>query len=222
MKLRTIIESTNLLSIDTSQAPNKCQYCNKSFDSQDLRPYGKDGTWICFECGMEPENLADTEAAFNAVLSGDDIDGVNMVTIGENHESSLAIDFDCTIHSYTSGYQPNRFDDPVNGAIQALSQLADQYSKIYVFTARDILHPVERWLKEEFRKANITYPSNIEITNIKPKADIYIDDKGYQFNGDWVKTMEDIQKYKTWVSEHRLPTFMESYAMANNVQKEGR
>lgn len=42
-----------------------CKTCNAEFEIEDLRPYGKEGSLICYDCGTSPENLAATEAAFN-------------------------------------------------------------------------------------------------------------------------------------------------------------
>jgi hypothetical protein len=44
-----------------------CEYCGKI---EELRPYGKNDAKICFDCGMKPENIQGTEAAFDDVLSG--------------------------------------------------------------------------------------------------------------------------------------------------------
>ena len=33
----------------------KCSDCGKV---KDLRPYGKDGAWVCFDCGMKDEEEA--------------------------------------------------------------------------------------------------------------------------------------------------------------------
>ncbi len=35
--------------------PSKCQECGKI---SELRPYGKDGKWVCFPCGMKDEEEA--------------------------------------------------------------------------------------------------------------------------------------------------------------------
>jgi len=48
-----------------------CEYCNKKTD--DLRPYGKDGAWICYQCGMKPENRSTTDKIFSANLNSSDI-----------------------------------------------------------------------------------------------------------------------------------------------------
>lgn len=46
--------------------PQGCDYCGKVAE---LRPYGKDGASICFECGMKPENRKQTDAALDARLN---------------------------------------------------------------------------------------------------------------------------------------------------------
>jgi hypothetical protein len=44
----------------------KCEYCGKEAE---LRPYGKGGAKICFECGMKPEDKAETDRQFEGLLS---------------------------------------------------------------------------------------------------------------------------------------------------------
>jgi hypothetical protein len=53
--------------IGAESPDGKCEYCGKI---DELRPYGRNGASICFDCGMAPENAATTEAAFKAVLNG--------------------------------------------------------------------------------------------------------------------------------------------------------
>lgn len=43
----------------------KCEYCNKVAE---LRPYGKNGANICFECGMK--NIETTEKMFSKRIEG--------------------------------------------------------------------------------------------------------------------------------------------------------
>ena len=45
-----------------------CEYCGKV---EELRPYGKNGAKICFDCGMNPENREATDATLVAILNGD-------------------------------------------------------------------------------------------------------------------------------------------------------
>jgi len=79
-RLRTINEDI-ALAIDFSQAPNECEYCGKSAE---LRPYGKDGAWICFKCGMEHEE--ETDANFADILDGNGSDAVKIVAANEAME----------------------------------------------------------------------------------------------------------------------------------------
>lgn len=57
-----------IIIIGEPQKHEPCEYCGKV---DELRPYGKDGAKICFECGMKPENYETTVEAFTAVLQGD-------------------------------------------------------------------------------------------------------------------------------------------------------
>ena len=47
------------------EKPQQCDYCGKV---KELRPYGKDGACICFDCAMKPENKAETEKNFKKML----------------------------------------------------------------------------------------------------------------------------------------------------------
>lgn len=57
--------------------PDACAYCLMTHEKGggiiELRPYGKDGAWICFDCGMKPENKETTDAAFATILSENDV-----------------------------------------------------------------------------------------------------------------------------------------------------
>lgn len=61
----------------TVGAPDSCSYCGKTHEEDgcrvDLRPYGKDGAWICYDCGMKPENEATTNTMFGRILKENDI-----------------------------------------------------------------------------------------------------------------------------------------------------
>ncbi len=48
-----------------------CSYCEKEFGPNDIRPYGKDGALICFDC-MKADSAREEEAVrqFEAILDG--------------------------------------------------------------------------------------------------------------------------------------------------------
>ena len=52
----TLIAETELM---------KCSDCG---EGAELRPYGKDGAWVCFNCGMKDEETA--QIHFTAHLNG--------------------------------------------------------------------------------------------------------------------------------------------------------
>jgi hypothetical protein len=54
--------------IDRREVPKgECQLCNA--DGVELRPYGPNGEWICFHCGMKAKSA--TEAKMGEILFGD-------------------------------------------------------------------------------------------------------------------------------------------------------
>ena len=56
-----------------------CEYCKKQFTGGGwLRPYGRNGARICFECGTSPENEAVTEQMFTARLNHAEIEGMGV------------------------------------------------------------------------------------------------------------------------------------------------
>ena len=61
----------------TQGMPSACEYCKKEKEENgspvDLRPYGKDGAWICFDCGMSPASRATTDSTFKNLLDGNDV-----------------------------------------------------------------------------------------------------------------------------------------------------
>jgi len=56
---------TIFIAIDFSKSPNNCELCGKK---SELRPYGPNQKWICFECGIKNEPV--TELNFLSVSQG--------------------------------------------------------------------------------------------------------------------------------------------------------
>lgn len=119
------------------------------------------------------------------------------------------IDLDGTIHKYSKGYQDGTiYDDPFEGAKEAIDWLKDNGFEIVIFTTRaskenalntgsDIeqeITKVENWLKNQ----NIYFD---RVTAEKLPADFYVDDKAIVIqNGNWKSVLKVIQqrmKYKS-------------------------
>lgn len=54
----------NLVHIEATP-PGNCELCGKA---DELRPYGPNNEWICFDCGMKDE--ATTARKFNEMVDG--------------------------------------------------------------------------------------------------------------------------------------------------------
>jgi len=97
-------------------------------------------------------------------------------------EEVVCIDFDGVIHRYSKGwYDGSIYDIPNTGTEQALRNIISNGYKIIICTARTNLLGVRNWMNKHFPGISV------EITNIKPAAKIYIDDKGFKFLS-WSKT----------------------------------
>ena len=108
---------------------------------------------------------------------------------------TLAIDFDGVIHNYDKGFHDGTcYGEPLNGSLEAVKKLSSKY-KIVIYTAKarpdrplvngktGVEH-VQEWL-EKYEIMKYIH----EITAIKPRALIYIDDNCYRFN-NWADTLD--------------------------------
>lgn len=94
-------------------------------------------------------------------------------------EKTIAVDFDGVIHAYSNGWQTGEiYDEPVVGAMDAMNRLQKKGYKVVIFTARDLEDgKVSAWIT---RRWNQETPCP-EITNRKPMAIAYIDDRAIRF-----------------------------------------
>ena len=107
------------------------------------------------------------------------------------------MDFDGVIHKNSKGYYDGTiYDEPVDGAKEALEQLSKQYD-VVLFTVkakpdRGLINGksgtelVWDWLKDHGMDKYVT-----KVTSEKPRAVFYVDDKAVQFT-DWNDTIKKI------------------------------
>jgi len=117
----------------------------------------------------------------------------------ENHYQ-IAIDFDGVIYKNSKGYYDGTlYDEPIEGALEAIKSFSDKGYTIVIFTGKvkldrpspnekPMIQLVEEWLEKYKVKQYIK-----EVTSEKPMALIYIDDKGYRFT-DWASTLDFFTK----------------------------
>ena len=97
---------------------------------------------------------------------------------------TLAIDFDGVIHRYSRGYQDGKiYDRPMERARETIEELANAGFRVIVFSTRDPKQ-IKKWLIKN------RFVGIIKVTNKKPIAMAYIDDRAIRFT-KW----EDIKRY---------------------------
>ena len=110
------------------------------------------------------------------------------------NENQIAIDFDGVIHKNSKGYHDGTiYDEPIEGSLEAIKKLSKKYD-IVIFTCKakrdrpDVngktgVMLVDEWLEKYGIRDHVKL-----ITSEKPRAQIYIDDKGYRFE-NWYDTL---------------------------------
>lgn len=105
---------------------------------------------------------------------------------------TISIDFDGVIARYDEGYRGlGVFGDIIPGTIEALEQLEADGWQIIICTARKELNRVRQYLIEH------AIPFRY-VTNEKPSASVYIDDRAIQFNGNWDEILPEIEDFEPW------------------------
>jgi predicted phosphatase len=107
---------------------------------------------------------------------------------------TIAIDFDGVIHAYKNGWQGNaNLEPPVPGAVDALNALGKVY-KVVVYSTRAQTTEGREAIAGYLKKIGVK--ETLEITDKKPIAVCYVDDRAIRFRGDWLKTINEIRDFR--------------------------
>lgn len=108
--------------------------------------------------------------------------------------STVAIDFDGVLADYHGWQGMEHLDPPIPGAAEFLWRVKWAGYDIVIFSTRGADRPeaIRAWLRENGA------PDNIQITNIKPPALVYIDDRAHRFDGDWESAFAAITAKPHW------------------------
>jgi histidinol phosphatase-like enzyme len=116
------------------------------------------------------------------------------------NQYQIAIDFDGVIYKNSKGYHDGSiYDEPLEGALDTIKYFHSQGYTMVIFTGKvkpdrpspnekTMIQLVEEWLEKYQVKQYIK-----EVTSEKPRALIYIDDKGYRFT-NWASTLDFFNK----------------------------
>jgi hypothetical protein len=99
------------------------------------------------------------------------------------------------IHSYTNPYNPYQLDPPTEGAIAFLHEAVKKFHVvIYSTRAKDQqgCDTISRWLGRHGA------PADLQITDKKPIAIIFIDDRAWRFEGQFPTMDEIFAAATTW------------------------
>jgi len=97
---------------------------------------------------------------------------------------TICLDFDRVIHKYSKGWKDGSiYDKPVPGAREAIKRLIKAGFVVIILTVKSSRgetrnREIRTWLK------HYGFPQ-VEVTNIKPAAIAYIDDRAIRFT-NWV------------------------------------
>lgn len=120
--------------------------------------------------------------------------------VAKDVPKAIGLDFDGVLHSYTSPWTTATEipDPPVPGALEAVKSWIKAGYEVVITSARADdpggKEAIEAWLKKHGFPALPVHP--------KLKATIYIDDRGFRFEGKF-PTADEIEKLRPWTKPSR-------------------
>lgn len=107
---------------------------------------------------------------------------------------TICINFDGVLADYSEGYQgKDKFGEMIPGADVASQVLKEKGWTIIIYTTRPATAALKKWLeknniKYDFINENPNQPEDSK-DGCKIAADIYLDDRGITFRGQWTDWM---------------------------------
>ncbi len=130
------------------------------------------------------------------------IQGLMEIKTISSPPKTICIDFDGVIHDYSKGWQGiDVFDKVLPGASEATHQLHEAGYMIIIYTTRNDTPALREFLSKnniyfDYINYNPYQPKGSELGKVK--ADIYLDDRGVCFTGNWDEALHKIFRFKTW------------------------
>ena len=127
---------------------------------------------------------------------------------------TVAIDFDGVIHAHRVPwtYANEINDGPVPGAFEFIERVLEEFN-VVIFSARADSYTAREaiceWLQAHWPAVKVVARrgecvlvggSWIHITHEKPHAFMYIDDRGWRFEGTF-PTMDELRAFESWTKQ---------------------
>lgn len=121
---------------------------------------------------------------------------------------TVCLDFDGVVHQYTRPWtRANEIRDPIMpGAIQFMLTMLAAGWRVCIHSTRCHqpygMQSIEKWLYNQVGQAWYETPAgpgieDVEVVAEKPPAILYIDDRGFRFEGVF-PTLEYMEKFQPW------------------------
>jgi hypothetical protein len=108
----------------------------------------------------------------------------------------VCVDFNGVLDAYEGWRGERHFDEPREGAREFLEELVRREFAVVVFTTR---YPVDVWAwLRTYDLAEFV----VEVTDRKPPAHVFVDDRAVCFRGDYSATLDAVDRFTAhWESQ---------------------
>jgi hypothetical protein len=107
-----------------------------------------------------------------------------------DEKPTICVDLDGVLNAYDGWKGAGFFHDPRPGAREFLARLNTLGYRVVVFTVRWAPH-VQEWLARHDLARYVA-----EVTDRKPPAHVYVDDRAICFHGDFDSALDQISRFK--------------------------
>ena len=104
---------------------------------------------------------------------------------------TVCVDFDGTIHQYNGCKGAEMFEGPIDGAKDFLWDLSRRFKVVIFTTRRAVL--VREWLIKWGMSEFVA-----DVTDVKPPAVAYVDDRAVRFEGDFGVALREVGRQPWW------------------------
>lgn len=114
-------------------------------------------------------------------------------------KKTICLDFDGVIHAYTTPWQAAHIipDAPVPGAFDFITECLDNGFRVAVFSSRSHQLGGTRAMQSWFQLHHFPDTDHIDFPQEKPPAVLYIDDRGFHFQGTF-PSMDFLKSFQPW------------------------